>query len=630
MLEFLRTAAQTWVVKGLLVILVLSFMVWGGSSLTMTNQTDAVVTVGDVKVKAPEFRLAYETMLAQASRQIGTRLTPQQARAFGIEQRVYSQIVAGAALDQLANDMNLGLSQDRLAKLIADDPAFHSVNGQFDRTTFSSVLRNAGLREQDYINSQSQTAIRSQIVDALSDGYAAPKVLTDAIGAYRHETRSVDYLLLSNANIDAVKAPGDDVLSPWYDSRKANYRAPEYRKVSYVKLEPADVADTAAVTDDEIRTEYDRRKDSFRTAASRTIEQLAFPSRAAADAASVKLASGTSFDDLFKAEGKSAADVLLGDFTKDRVPDAKIADAAFAVQTDGGVTPVVDGAFGPVILRVTNIRAETVRSLDEVKNELRQDIALSAAGEEVMRLHDKIEDERASGAPIKEVADQLKLKLVTIDAIDATGKDKNGDAVAGLPEQAALLQEVFKADVGAETLPVNVGRDGYVWFDLDEVVPARDRTLDEARDEIGADWMAEQQRAALAKRAGELKQRLTDGAKLADIATELGLVVETKTGLTRATSDAALSPAAVAAAFSGANGHIANATGLGGEGQVLLQVTSVENAGPADALQDDSRQIDALARVSGEDILDQMVATLQAAYGVSINQTLAETALAQR
>jgi peptidyl-prolyl cis-trans isomerase D len=526
--------------------------------------------------------------------------------------------------------MNLGLSQDRLAKLIADDPAFHSVNGQFDRLTFSSVLRNAGLREQDYINSQSQTAIRSQIVDALSDGYAAPKVLTDAIGAYRHEKRTVDYLLLSNANIDAVKAPGDDVLTPWYDGRKANYRAPEYRKVSYVKLEPVDVADTAAVTEDEMRTEYDRRKESFRTVATRTIEQLTFPSRAAADAAAAKLSSGTSFDDLVKAEGKTSADVLLGEFSKDRVPDAKVAEAAFAVAADGGVSPVVDGAFGPVILRVTNIRPEAVRSFDEVKEELRKDIALSAASEEVMRLHDKIEDERASGAPIKEVADQLKLKLVTIDAIDATGKDKNGDDVAGLPEQAALLQEVFKADVGAETLPVNVGRDGYVWFDLDEVTPARDRTLDEARDEVGADWMAEQQRAALAKKAGELKQRLAQGAKLADIANELGLAVETKSGLMRSTSDAALSPAAVVAAFSGPNGFVTNAAGIGGEGQVLLQVTAVEDGGPTDALQDDSRQIEALAGVSGADIVDQMVATLQAAYGVTINQTLGETAIAQR
>ena len=122
--------------------------------------------------------------------------------------------------------MNLGLSQDRLATLISEDPAFRGVNGQFDRVTFSSVLRNAGLREQDYINNRSQVAVRSQIVEALSDGYTPPKVLGDALRQYRNQTRTIDYLLLSNANIDPVKAPSDDVLKPWFESHKADYRAP--------------------------------------------------------------------------------------------------------------------------------------------------------------------------------------------------------------------------------------------------------------------------------------------------------------------------------------------------------------------------------------------------------------------
>ena len=85
--------------------------------------------------------------------------------------------------------MNLGLSQDRLATLISEDPAFRGVNGQFDRLTFSSVLRNAGLREQDYINNRSQVAVRSQIVEALSDGYTPPKMLVDALRQYRNQTR---------------------------------------------------------------------------------------------------------------------------------------------------------------------------------------------------------------------------------------------------------------------------------------------------------------------------------------------------------------------------------------------------------------------------------------------------------
>lgn len=492
------------------------------------------------------------------------------------------------------------------------------------------MLRNAGLTEQDYINNRSQVAVRSQIVDALTDGYTAPKVLVDAIGKYRHETRTIDYLLLSNANIDAVKTPGDDVLAPWFESRKANYRAPEYRKISYIKLEPEDLAAPDAVTSEELRADYEKRKESYRTPATRTVEQLTFPSREAADAAAAKLAAGTSFDDLVKAEGKTSADVLLGDFTKERMPDAKIADAAFAVAQDGGTTPVVEGAFGPVILRVTNIRPDAVRSFDEVKEELRKEIALDAAREQLVGLHDKIEDERAGGVSVKEIAEQLKLKLVTVDAVDASGKDQNGDEVKDLPEPRALLQEVFKADVGTDTLAVNIGRDGSAWFDVEEIIPARDRTLDEVRDEVAADWTAEQQRAALAAKAKELKERIEKGAKLADIASELGLVVESKTGLTRATNDATLSPAAVIAAFAGPNGHVANAPGIGGDGQVLMQVTAVEDQAPADALDNDSSQIEAIARASGDDILDQMVSTLQTAYGVSINQSLAETALAQR
>lgn len=630
MLDSLRNAAQTRVVKGLLALLILSFMVWGGQTLMVPNTPNAVVTVGDVKVSASDFRLAYERQVALLSRQLGTPLSRQQAQAFGVENQVYAQLVAGAALDQLATDMNLGLSEDRLARLIGEDPAFHGANGQFDRLTFSSVLRNAGLTEQDYINNRSQVAVRSQIVDALTDGYTAPKVLVDAIGKYRHETRTIDYLLLSNANIDAVKTPGDDVLAPWFESRKANYRAPEYRKISYIKLEPEDLAAPDAVTSEELRADYEKRKESYRTPATRTVEQLTFPSREAADAAAAKLAAGTSFDDLVKAEGKTSADVLLGDFTKERMPDAKIADAAFAVAQDGGTTPVVEGAFGPVILRVTNIRPDAVRSFDEVKEELRKEIALDAAREQLVGLHDKIEDERAGGVSVKEIAEQLKLKLVTVDAVDASGKDQNGDEVKDLPEPRALLQEVFKADVGTDTLAVNIGRDGSAWFDVEEIIPARDRTLDEVRDEVAADWTAEQQRAALAAKAKELKERIEKGAKLADIASELGLVVETKTGLTRATNDATLSPAAVIAAFGGPNGHVANAPGIGGDGQVLMQVTAVEEKAPADALDNDSSQIEAIARASGDDILDQMVSTLQTAYGVSINQSLAETALAQR
>lgn len=629
MLDALRHAAQTWVAKALMIVLVGSFAVWGVSNTIVTGGSNAVVTVGDVKVSPTDFRLAYERQVATMSQRFGMRLNAEQARAFGVENQVFAELVAGASLDQLSRDMNLGLSEGRLARLIADDPAFRGVNGQFDRTAFSAILRNAGLRENDYISNRSQVAIRTQVVEAVSDGYKAPDVLTNALRQYRNEARTIDYLLLSNANIDPVKAPGDDVLAPWFEQNKAKYRAPEYRKFVYVSLEPKDIADASTITEDALKAEYERVKEKYRTPATRTVEQLTFKDRAGADAAAVKLASGTTFDALVAEEGKTAADVLLGDFTKANMPDQKLADPAFAVAENGGTTPVIDGTFGPIILRVTNIRPETMKTFDDVKEELRSELALSEAADGILAVHDRLEDSRADGLTLEEAAAKNNLKAVTVEAADAQGNDQKGDEIAGLPEESSLLGEVFKTDVGMETQPINVGREGYAWFEVLDVIPERDRTLDEVRERVVADWTAEQQRQTLAKKAEELAERVRKGGDLAAIAAELGMVVENKVGLHRGAQDPVLSPAAVAAAFAGPLGQVAAAPGVDGEGQILLKVTEVNADAATDALSNDEQQIVAVARTSGDDILDQMVSSLQSAYGVSINRTLAEQSIAR-
>ena len=124
MLVILRKASRTLFAKILLLLLVVSFGVWGISASLFSNTSDTVIAVGDQSVSSSDFAFAYQRQVADMSNRFGMQLTTEQARAFGIEAQVFSQLSAGAALDQLASDMNLGLSQDRLAQLIADDPAF--------------------------------------------------------------------------------------------------------------------------------------------------------------------------------------------------------------------------------------------------------------------------------------------------------------------------------------------------------------------------------------------------------------------------------------------------------------------------------------------------------------------------
>ena len=627
MLDSLRNASRTLAAKILLLLLVLSFGVWGVSASLVSTNSHAVMTVGDQTVTPNEFRFAYQRQLADVGRQFGTRLTTEQAKAFGIDRQVFSQLSAGAALDELASKMNLGLSEDRLATLIAEDPAFKSPSGQFDRNLFSQRLRGAGFNEDDYVKERSKVAVRGQIVDAVSDGFKPPQVLVDALKQYRDEQRSIEYVLLSNANIDPVKAPGDDVLAAWFEKNKAQYRAPEYRKFTYVKLEATDIADQGAITDQQISDYYDGHKDTFRTAGRRTIEQLTFADKEMAEAAAAQIRAGTTtYDQVVKDQGKQPADVILGEFTRDTVTDPSIADAAFAIQKDGGVSPVVDGAFGPVILRVTGIKNESMKTLDEAKEEIRSTLATTKAAEELNNVHDRYEDLRGGGSSLTDAATQLNLKPITVNAIDSNGGDEKGNPVEGLPTPA-LVAEVFKAEQGGDAPAVNIGRDGYVWFDLQQITPPRDRTLDEVKEQVVADWTAEQQRTALAAKADELRARAEKGEALAAIAGEMGLGVETKMGLRRTSEDAVLGQQAVSAVFAGAQGLVGTAPDTEGSSRILFKVTEVNTTTPTDALDNSDQQITAMANAAGDDMLDQMVNRLQNDYGVTINQAVADQAM---
>ncbi len=630
MFDVLRKIAQTWVAKGLLLLLAAAFGIWGVErSLITGGNSNTVVMVGDQQIDTNEFRLAYRRQLQAISQQLRMQITPDQARAFGIGQQTVAQLVAGASLDQLAADMNLGLSQDRLAKLIGDDPAFKAANGAFDRQKFETLLRNSNITPDDYIKERSKVAIRSQIVEAVSNGFVAPKVLVDAVKQYHDESRSIDYLLLTNANIDPVKAPADDVLSKWFEGVKSRYRAPEYRKFAYVKLQAEDLADPASVSDDELRAQYDKRKDSFKTPATRTIEQLTFTNKDLANAAADALKTGTTFDQLVSDQGKKPSDVLLGNFTKDQVPDKTVADAAFSVTKDGGTTPVVEGSFGPVILRVTNVKDETAKNFDDVKEDIRKQIALGNAANEITSVHDKFEDLRGSGASLQEAASQLKLKLVTIDAIDATGLDQKGNEIKDLPNRQQLLSEVFKAEQGGNPAPLTVGNDGYIWYDILNITPDHDRALADVREKVVADWTAEQQKIALAAKATELKQEAQKGKSLADIAAPLGIAVESKTNVTRSTDDPVLGRGGVAAVFSGPIDTAANSIGADDTTQILLKVTDVNDNPTTDALSNDDQQVAQVANAAGDDILDQIVAQLQSRYTVTVNQSLAEQAMSR-
>lgn len=629
MLDSLRNVAQTWVVKMLMGLLVVSFAGWGVSNTILgAIGSSAAIRAGHSEVSPVDYRLAYDRQLAALSQRFGQRLTREQADAIGIGHQVQGQLVAGVVLDEQARTMSLGLSKDRLAQLAAEDPAFQGADGRFNPAQFDAVLRNAGMTAQSYLDNRAQVARRQQIVEAVADGIKAPNTLLKAVALYKGESRTVDFVAMPKDFIKDVADPSDADLKTYFEANKEAYGAPQYRKVSYVKLEPKDIANSATVTPEEIKTEYDKNIERYSTPETRTVEQLTFANEEAAKAAHDKIVAGTSFEDIVKSEGKTLDDVRLGTFPKPALPDQALADTIFGLQANG-VSDVVKGTFGPVIVRVTAITPEVVKPLSEVEKDIRETIALTQAASSIADVHDAYENARADGASMAEAAAKQNLKVVTIEAVDQAGRGPDEKSIPNLPFDENQLAAVFQADVGFDNEPFNLGTNSYLWYDVVSVTPARERPLEEVKQRVIANWKKAEIEKQLNAKAEEVRKRVAEGTSLDAIAAEFKFTKDTKRGITRQSKDADLGEGGVASVFDGPEGIVGVTESASDGSKLIFKVTeSIEpaNVGP-EALTTVER--DALGSRLADDLLDQLVAQLQTVYPVTINQTVIDRALAR-
>ncbi len=626
MLDTLRQAAGSWISKLLLVLLVVSFAVWGVSGTVLNGfGGNAVVTAGKTEVGPVEYRLAYDRQLSVMSQRFGTRLTREQASALGIDNQVLAQLVAGAVLDEQAREMDLGLSRDQLAALTASDPAFRGLNDQFDRNVFERVLANAGMRPEDYLKNREQVAKRQQIVEAVSGDIKVPDAFLRAAALYQGENRTVEYLVLPSSLVEPLPAPTDEEINAYFEANRASYGAPEYRTFAYVKLDAAAIADPASVSDDAVREDYEKNRSRFVTPETRMVELLVFNDEETAKDALARIRTGATFDEIVTAQGKTLEDVSLGNLKKSEIPDPALADAAFAL-AENAISDIVKGEFGHVLLRVTAITPEVVQPLEEVRDAIRNELAQHEAARILLDVHDTYEDARAGGETFTEAADRLKLDLVRINAIDRRGQKPDGTVVNTLPESTRLLSEVFDTETGVENPAIQMGTEGFIWYEVEGITPARDRTLDEVRETVDADWRKAKLAELLGTKAGDLQKKVNDGQSLDDISTELGLEKQVKRGLVRKAEDADFGTDGTDAVFAGPNGYSGVITAPAGDARILFKVTEVFEPVGASAESLDQPTRDRYREALGDDLLDQLVAQLQTEYAVTSNRAAIERA----
>ena len=510
-------------------------------------------------------------------------------------------------------------SDDEVKRQIMSDPSFKGANGAFDPARFAGVIRQIGFTEQRYIAEQRHVALRRQIAGTVTAGVEPSKTLLEALNHFQNEQRTIDYVKLGAAQAGTIDPPSPEQLAGYFDAHKVQFRAPEFRKIAFVVMTPEEIAKWTVVSDDEAKKAYEERKDKLSTPEKRQLQQIMFPNGTEAQAARSKIDNGTSFDDLAKERGLSPSDVDLGTISKSEIIDPAIANAAFSLKT-GDVSQPIQGKFGVVLVKVGKIEPGNQPTYDSVAARLKHDIAVDRARASVNDLHNKMEDERGGGASVVEAAKKLGLTAVTIDAVDRSGRTPDGKPVTGIPPGVDLIAQAFASDVGVDNEALQLGNNGFVWFDVLGVTPSRDRTLDEVKDKVEARWRDDQITSRLMAKATDMVQKLGQGGKLADEATGLGTKVESASPFKRDATVTGLPAAVIAAAFRTAKDGAGQAPGAGTDEWVVFRVTDVK-APPLDLASDEMKKLkDSIQRSLSDEDVGQYIAKLETEIGTTVNQ----------
>ncbi len=608
MLQAIRSKAGSVVVKGLFVLLIATFGIWGIGDIFRNRAPDTVVaTVGDKSIDANALQTALQPALQRLSSQLGTSVDLRQAKQMGVIDDVLGQLIEQNLIDQEAARLQLDVSDDVIRNDILADPMFKGQNGAFDRGAFNALLAANHMPESQYAEQMRRDIAHRDLLLALTGGVSAPQAIVDRIYRYRNEKRIADIVALPAASAGDVGQPTDAELTKFYDAHQDLFRAPEYRGFIMASLTPSDLAQKIEVPEDRIRKEYDQRQDEFVQPERREIQQILAPSETQAKAAEAALAAGKDFREVATTiAGQDPSTIDLGLMARAEMPQA-LAEMAFSLPLNKPGAPV-KSPLGWHILRVTKIEPQRTQTFDEAKTKLKADIAHDQASDNLFKIADHIEDEFAGGADLQAAAAKFGMHKITITAVDEQGRDRDDKPVALPVAPAEVLKLAFATEEG-RTSRVTQSPNGDIFvLQVTKITPPAVRPLAEVKNKAIAAWQAERRRDTVAKEAEALSAAAKPGMQLSALAAGKGLKVTTSPPLARRSEDNDGVPAAlVAKLFAVKPGAVVSS--VDATGAYVAQLT---------ALQEPS----AMAKTATAEVAREIVAGIQSDLGEEFTRAL--------
>lgn len=488
MMDSLRTAANSLVLKIIFGIIIVSFILTGVSGYLIGGSANYAAKVNDQEISRGQFENAFAGERNRMQQQLGdqfSELAANEGYMKNLRQQTLNRLIDEALLDQYAREIGLSISDDQVKKAIFSTPAFQN-NGKFDNTRYNAIVNQMGMTPDQYAQALRNQLTTQQLINAVVGTDFMLKGEADELATLVSQQRVVREAIFDVNALAAKQQASDEEVKSYYEQNKNNFTSPEQFRVSYIKLDAAAMQENA--TDAEIQTYYDQHQDQFTQPQRKRYSVIQTKTEADAKAALDELNKGTDFATVAK---EKSTDIIsaknggdMGWLEEGTTPD-ELKNAG--LKEKGQLSGVIKSSVGFLVVRLDDITPATTKPLADVRDDIAAKVKQEKALDGFYALQQKVSDAASNDNESLAGAEQAAgAKAVTTGwfSHDNLPEELNFKPVADAIFGGGLVGE--NGTPGSNSDIITVDGDRAFVLRVSDHKPEAIKPLDEVKDQITA------------------------------------------------------------------------------------------------------------------------------------------------
>ena len=524
MLQYIKKYMKGWFLGIILFFIFISFTFWGVGDIFRSGGAH-LIKVGDYKITRDIFFREFDSNVRYLKKD-------KELSKIELENVAYetlNNIKDRYLILNAAKRININISEKILKEKIYGNPLFKDkVSDKFDKNIYLNFInRNFG-SEKAYLD-----YLKTQIIIELFSNYFEnqldyPKNLTNKIYNKLEETKSFKIASIDkNSEKKLIKNAKEETLLKYFNKNKKKYLFDERRSFSYIFIDIHNVKKKIEISESEILDYYNNQKNDFTEPEKRKIDQLVFNNEELAKETLNIIKKESNFQKIADNNKEEISYVSLGLVEKEQLFDEFI--LVFNLKKNE-FSKLIKTDIGWHILRVTEIIEEKIKELDQVKEKIKEDIALDKSYDELDLVLKNVEDEITNGSNLEDISNKLSLNLKKIHLLE-----KKIFFNSQLPEEIKInnfYNEIFEGELDSD-LFIEETENGFYVVRVDKIVDEQQKTFEEAYNDVISNIKDEEVDNKTKNKIKMFRKKLTKGVSFMKISDSLNMSSRTTKSINR-------------------------------------------------------------------------------------------------